>query len=163
VRWATGLRGDAPPSSTAAVRTGLRLEEAMRGFLAEQGTKHVPKEDLWRLIGGSLRLRLTAHAVASLPPDKMYDPSVAAAELGQRADILDDFYERLASHVERPRGNGTGPLTVPDLGPDTLEEHARTRRTVWLCEHLDHLSEHLGELVEPASRVAEVRRRPWWR
>jgi hypothetical protein len=34
---------------------------------------------------------------------------------------------------------------------------------VWLCEHLTHLSEHLGELVAPAVKIAEIRRRPWWR
>jgi hypothetical protein len=34
---------------------------------------------------------------------------------------------------------------------------------VWLCEHLNHLSEHLGDLVQPALRVAELRRQPWWR
>jgi hypothetical protein len=34
---------------------------------------------------------------------------------------------------------------------------------VWLCEHLDHLAEHLAELIGPATRVAELRRAPWWR
>ena len=29
-------------------------------------------------------------------------------------------------------------------------------------EHLDHLSEGLGELVRPAARVADMRRLPWW-
>jgi hypothetical protein len=32
-----------------------------------------------------------------------------------------------------------------------------------LCEHLDHLAEHLGELIAPAHRIAELRRAPWWR
>jgi hypothetical protein len=34
---------------------------------------------------------------------------------------------------------------------------------VWLCEHLDHLSERLADLIAPAIRVAESRRLPWWR
>ncbi|MBV9943570.1 MAG: hypothetical protein JO262_15700, partial [Solirubrobacterales bacterium] len=34
---------------------------------------------------------------------------------------------------------------------------------IWLCEHLNHLAEHLGDLVVPAARVAELRRQPWWR
>jgi hypothetical protein len=34
---------------------------------------------------------------------------------------------------------------------------------VWLCEYMDHLAEHLSELVEPATKIAEMRRRPWWR
>jgi hypothetical protein len=54
-------------------------------------------------------------------------------------------------------------LTPPDLGEDPVARHAGSRQAVWLCEHLDHLTEHLGELIEPAAAVAEVRRRPWWR
>jgi uncharacterized membrane protein YccC len=164
VAWATGMRSDSPPTSRSAMEAGLRLEEALRGFIAEQGTKHVPKEQLWRLVGGGLRLRLTAHAVATLPADHGYDPPVVRATLGRRSDALDDFYERLATQVGRPhRGDAVAPLTPPDFGEDPAEEHAGSRQTVWLCEHLDHLTEHLSELIEPAAAVAEVRRRPWWR
>jgi uncharacterized membrane protein YccC len=164
VRWATGMGSDSPPISKPAMEAGLRLEEALRGFIAEQGTKHVPKEQLWRLVGGSLRLRLTAHAVATLPRDTGYDPPVVLATLGRRSDALDEFYERLAAQVAGPhRGNGVTPLTPPDLGEDPVARHAGSRQAVWLCEHLDHLTEHLGELIEPAAAVAEVRRRPWWR
>jgi hypothetical protein len=46
-----------------------------------------------------------------------------------------------------------------DPAPAALE----SRYAIWLDEHLDHLSEHLSELVPPARRVAEVRRKPWWR
>jgi hypothetical protein len=147
-----------------AVTAGLRLDEALRGFMAEQGTKHMRKDQLWRLIGGSLRLRLTAHAVAGLPPDTKYDADVAAAVLGRRVNVVEHFYEQLAAQVGRPHGgNGAARLDVPTFGEDELEDRAHSRRTIWLCEHLDHLTDHLGELVEPAAQVAEVRRRPWWR
>ena len=50
------------------------------------------------------------------------------------------------------------PSTEPDpTGP------RRPPQTLWLCEHLDHLTEHLGELVTPAADFAKIRRRPWWR
>ena len=39
-----------------AGNAGIRLEEGLRGFLAEQGSKRIAKQDLWRLVGGSLRL-----------------------------------------------------------------------------------------------------------
>jgi hypothetical protein len=163
VRWATGIRGESPPSPTRAIEAGLLLEEALRAFIAEQGTKHVPKEQLWRLVGGSLRLRLTAHAVATLPPDHGSDTAIAV--LAWRTEALDDFYERLAAQVGRQHrgGNGDGPLTLPDLREDTVEQHAQSRQAIWLSEHLGHLTEHLEELVVPAAAVAEVRRRPWWR
>ena len=68
VRWATGARGDEPDAGAPAGTAGVRLDEGLRGFLSEQGSKRIAKQDLWRLVGGSLRLRLTAHAVAEMPP-----------------------------------------------------------------------------------------------
>jgi uncharacterized membrane protein YccC len=162
VRWATGIRSQSPPSSTRAIAAGLRLEEALRAFIAEQGTKHVRKEQLWRLVGGSLRLRLTAHAVATLPPDHGSDAAVAV--LAWRTEALDEFYEQLAERVSRRRdANGDAPLTLPDFGDGAVRQQAQSRQAIWLTEHLDHLTEHLGELIEPAEALAAVRRRPWWR
>ena len=69
IEWAAGLRGAEPDGAMAAAVAGQRLDEALRGYLAEQGSKKLAKQDLWRLVGGSLRLRLTARAVADLPGD----------------------------------------------------------------------------------------------
>ena len=41
VDWALGTRADPPDAGAAAVTAGIRLDEALRGFLAEQGTKRV--------------------------------------------------------------------------------------------------------------------------
>lgn len=164
VEWVAGLRSDEPSGATAAITAGLRLDEALRGFLAEQGTKHIKKEELWRLVGGTLRLRLTAHAVAGLPRDDTLDIGTASGVLGRRVKLLDDFYDSLATQVARPHRQPIALLSAPDF--DDVEGAAGTsptRETIWLCEHLDHLSEHLDELVRPAERIAEIRRRPWWR
>ena len=40
VEWALGLR--TPPHATASVTANLRLDDALRGYLAEQGTKRMP-------------------------------------------------------------------------------------------------------------------------
>ena len=62
--WAPGrIPPDAGP---AAVTAGIRLDEALRGFLAEQGTKHLSKADLWMLVMATMRLRLTAYSLAGL-------------------------------------------------------------------------------------------------
>jgi hypothetical protein len=140
------------------VTAGFRVDDALRGLLAEQGTKHLKKEDLWRLVGGSMRLRLTAHAVAGLPRVEAADPSPAA--LNERTAALESWYDSLAAQLDRPRGRAIATLQAPALAEYTS---ASSPRAVWLCEHLSHLSDHLGELVVPARRVAEVRRRPWWR
>jgi hypothetical protein len=161
VEWVSGLAAHAPDASTAAVTAGVRLDDALRGLLAEQGTKHIRKEDLWRLVGGSLRLRLTAHAVAGLPHLHGDGTYASRAVLLERTAMLQAWYDSLAAQVDRPRGRAVATLTAPDLSRD--ERPSTSPTTVWLCEHLDHLAEHLGELVAPAGKIAAVRRRPWWR
>jgi uncharacterized membrane protein YccC len=159
VEWVSGLPARAPDAArAAAVTAGFRVDDALRGLLAEQGTKHIRKEDLWRLVGGSMRLRLTAHAVAGLPRVEAAGASPAA--LNERTAALESWYDSLAAQLDRPRGRAIATLQAPALTEYTT---ASSPRAVWLCEHLSHLSDHLGELVVPATRVAEVRRRPWWR
>jgi uncharacterized membrane protein YccC len=161
VEWVSGLAARTPDAATAAVTAGVRLDDALRGLLAEQGTKHVRKEDLWRLVGGSLRLRLTAHAVAGLPQLDGAGTNASRAVLIERTAMLQAWYDNLAAHVDRPRGRAAATLTAPELDHD--HNPAGSTQAIWLCEHLDHLADHLGELVEPAGKVAAVRRRPWWR
>jgi uncharacterized membrane protein YccC len=163
VQWTAGLREEAPIGEPAAVTAGLRLDDALRGFLTERGSKRLDKEQLWRLVGGTLRLRLTAHAVAGLPRDPM---SVASAReaLTHRTGKLTDWYGRLAELLDRPHGTAVAALTAPTFGPeDVVSASSGSHYGVWLCEHLDHLSEHFEEMVGPATRLAELRRAPWWR
>jgi hypothetical protein len=164
VDWVCGLGEREPGGAMSSVTAGLRLDEALRAFLAEQGTKHIKKEELWRLVGGTVRLRLTAHAVAGLPRGEQAGIGASGEALGHRAEILYAFYGRLAAQVGRPRGQNVETLTAPsvDSGNGVALE-APSHHEIWLREHLDHLTEHLGELVAPAARVAEIRRRPWWR
>ncbi len=76
VDWSLGLRQQAPDTAVAAVTAGSRLDDALRGYLAEQGTKRVRKEDLWSLVMATMRLRLTATSVADLrsPSPRGDDP-----------------------------------------------------------------------------------------
>ena len=164
VEWVCGTRAQAPTSGPAAMSAGVRLDDALRGFLAEQGTKHITKEELWRLIGGTLRLRLTAHAIAGLPRDCAQATPAAVNAVGDHAQALVEFYERLAVHVGPPRGRAGAvlePLGAP--APDDDAVPIASRQAIWLGEHLDHLAENMRVLVEPAGHLADVRARPWWR
>jgi uncharacterized membrane protein YccC len=164
VDWVSGARDRAPDEGPTAGTAGLRLDEALRAFLAEQGTKHLRKEELWRLVGGSLRLRLTARAVAGLPRECARDAASGDAVLRERTEILHAWFEQLAAQVGRPRGTEPAlTLAAPTWDGAGQPNPPRSHRTVWLHEHLDHLSDHLEELVAPAARLAEVRRGPWWR
>ncbi|MGZ4288373.1 MAG: FUSC family protein [Solirubrobacteraceae bacterium] len=160
VEWVSGFAARAPDGARAAVTAGVRLDDALRGLLAEQGSKRIRKEDLWRLVGGSLRLRLTAHAVAGLPRVEGHATGASPTVLNERAAMLQAWYDNLAAQVDRPRGQAIATLTPPEFAH---RRKATSPRAVWLCEHLDHLADHLGDLVVPATRGAEVRRRPWWR
>jgi len=101
VDWALGLRATEPDTAIAAVTAGIRLDDALRGFLTEQGAKRVAKDDLWRLVMSTMRLRLTAHSLAGLrgpaPPDGQ--PDQARRRLRQRAAELAGFYEQVAAEV----------------------------------------------------------------
>jgi len=163
VQWAAGARGAEPDTADAAGTAGARLDEALRGFLAEQGTKHIAKQDLWRLVGGSLRLRLTAHAVAEMPGDAT-GLDAARAVLERRTATLTSWYEELAEQVGKPDHRAVAQLEPPSLAAaGIVDGSSGSYYGVWLCEHLDHLAEHLRDLVRPAAAVAEIRSRPWWR
>jgi uncharacterized membrane protein YccC len=162
VEWAGGLRSSAPDAGAAAAAAGARLDEALRGLLAEQGTKHIAREELWRLVGGSLRLRLTAHAIADLPGDASAIEAVRES-LERRTSILAAWYEQLAEVVGRPHHAVPRELQPPTFPPLGIERTDASYYGIWLCEHLTHLGEHLPELVQPAAEVAQIRRRPWWR
>ena len=106
--WALGTRHEPPDAGTAAVTAGIRLDEALRGFLAEQGAKRVSKEELWMLVMASMRLRLTAYSLAGmqapehLRQHKHRGPAYARTALAHATADLTGFYERVAVLVGRP-------------------------------------------------------------
>ncbi len=120
VDWALGTRHDPPDAGAAAVTAGIRLDEALRGFLAEQGAKRVSKEDLWMLVMASMRLRLTAYSLAGLqPPEHLRQHkhramAYARTALAHATADLTGFYERVAVLVGRPMpGQVLLPVSVP--------------------------------------------------
>ena len=120
VDWALGTRHDQPDAGPAAVTAGIRLDEALRGFLAEQGTKHLSKADLWMLVMATMRLRLTAYSLAGLrePPHARHHhhqgTAYAKNVLTRATAELAAFYERIAMLVGRPMAHEVLlPVTVP--------------------------------------------------
>jgi uncharacterized membrane protein YccC len=131
VDWALGLRQPKPDTATAAITAGDRLDDALRGFLAEQGTKRLPKADLWTLVTASMRLRLTANSVASL-----HDPGDGSK------------WERQA-----PGPDGAGPGSA---GPDGAGPAAAWLRTV--TADLTGFYDGIASLVGPPHRNQEPER-----
>ncbi len=120
VDWALGTRQDAPDAGAAAVTASIRLDEALRGFLAEQGAKRLSKEELWMLVMAAMRLRLTAFSLAGMPAPESarHHPhrgtAYARAALARATADLTGFYERVAVLVGRPVAHQVlMPVAVP--------------------------------------------------
>jgi uncharacterized membrane protein YccC len=122
VDWALGTRHDPPDTGTAAVTAGIRLDEALRAFLAEQGAKKLSKQDLWMLVMATMRLRLTAYSLAGLQAadharrhhHDQRGIAYARRSLDEAAAELTVFYERVAVLVGRPVAHEVlRPVTVP--------------------------------------------------
>ena len=193
VDWALGTRQVAPDTGVAAATTATRLDEALRGFLAEQGAKKVSKEELWALVMATTRLRLTAYSLAGMrAPEVRHHPqrgtAFARSILTQATADLVTFYDRVAVLVGRPVPHqvllpvsvppftglsGSGPAngeggTADGENPDAgnlvrVITAPHHPHLLWVHEHLQHLSSHAGMITEPAAHVAEQRRLPWWR
>jgi uncharacterized membrane protein YccC len=133
VDWALSELMVPPAASIAAVTAGIRLDDAVRGLLTEQGSKKLGKEDLWTLVNAATRLRLTAHTLAGLRPatpaasvgpaagvvpgsaclplmgSDGYAGAPACTGLRIEAADLAGFYGTIAQEVSRP---SAGPTTV---------------------------------------------------
>ncbi len=191
VDWALSELMVPPAAAVPAVSASIRLDDAVRGFLTEQGSKRLSKEDLWALVNASTRLRLTAHTLAGLrqadtapgvpvtvaclplPGSAAYAGGPACTGLRSAAVGLAGFYGLVADEVGHPGRNGepalipapalTGPA-VPRT-PDRADgaSPAPHPHLLWVQEHLHHLSASAQTVSSPALRLAEIRHRPWWR
>ena len=157
----------------AVLAAGNRLDDAVRGYLTEQGAKRLSKADLWALVMAAMRLRLTAHSMASLPTrvEPHPDDGRLHAALDRQVAELASFYDSLAAKVARPARAGPTAV-VPPLPASRISVTALApcggaaayrSDALWVGYHLDHLEAHAASLGEPAERLASMRRRPWWR
>jgi len=171
--WALGDRDQRPLQAGSVIATGNRLDEAVRGYLTEQGSKRLSKADLWVLFMAALRLQLTARSMASLPgrPQAHGDDCGLHAALGRQLAGLSGFYGRLATVVDRP-AEGTqlpSPVALPASGVGSAtrlpcgDTSAYRSDALWVGHHLDHLEAHLPSVTGPAEHLAQLRRKPWWR
>jgi uncharacterized membrane protein YccC len=169
-----------------AQAAGVRLDDALRQYLAEKGSKHVPLESVAALANGATRLRLAGVAITSLKraaPDghvvvdgdeQLRRP---VSVLNQRADRLSDWYTDLAASF----GNPAHPA-LPGVDDDRDDDESflevvlpevercgdrdravRAEQLLWSGQYLGDVNRQRAELLEPAEQVWAVQTRPWWR
>ncbi|MBV1854801.1 FUSC family protein [Catellatospora tritici] len=163
---ALGRPADAPPPAWRPGASMVRLEDALRGYLAEPGSKRMARRDLWQLIMAGVRLRLTADSLSGLVP-RAASLDAHGDTLVDHAHALADFYDQIAAQLGRPDGRPPTPRVPPALAeaeitgerPGTPQQRLRRR---WVAEHLRHVELHLADLIGPAEAMAERRRRGWW-
>jgi uncharacterized membrane protein YgcG len=141
VDWALSEVMVPPAASIAASGAAIRLDDAVRGFLTEQGSKRLTKEDLWTLVNASTRLRLTAHSLATLRPavpaeanghgpdqangrwsacvplagSGEYAGAPACTSLRLAAAGLAGFYDAVAVEVSRPGPGELAEIPAPAI------------------------------------------------
>jgi uncharacterized membrane protein YccC len=164
--WILGRSPARPVHGLATVSASIRLDDALRGLLAEQGTKNISTEHLWRLAGAAMRLRLTARALARGRPT-LPGFEEAGDTLSQWTACLASWYDRLALNLAGGAADDRVALeralpSVPSLF-DPKSDAAIPARAMWIGEHLRGLRRHLAGTIGPALELSALRRRPWWR
>jgi uncharacterized membrane protein YccC len=183
VDWALSELLVPPAAAVAAVGASVRLDDAVRGLLTEQGSKKLSKEDLWALVNASTRLRLTAHTLAELRPatpepgapavpgaacvplegSAEYAGAPACTSLRSVAAGLAGFYATVADAMSRPAHGRLVPVPAPPLtggamprrrpGEIPTDEIAPARQLPH--PHLLWVQEHLHHLSASAQTVSD--------
>ncbi|MGC1184632.1 MAG: FUSC family protein [Candidatus Dormiibacterota bacterium] len=155
------------PSDTGRVSldAALRLDEALRGYLAEQGSKRMAKEDVWTLVGAATRLRLTAQALSGLHAN-LDSPTEAVSGLARSAEVIAEWYQQLADRLTTSRRGATAPVgqSLVKLTAMELEsaDPGASYCLISVAQHLRHLTLDESRLRAAADHVRSRQSRAWW-
>jgi uncharacterized membrane protein YccC len=154
--------------ATAAVK---RMDDALRGYLAERGAKPVPLVEVTRLVTGVVSLRLAADAILDLwqhgDGAATGDRAAARHELMVSSELVKHWYEDFAASLangdepreplpdDREADERLAAAVRRDLRGDDREATATAVRMVWTGDHLDAVRRLQELIVGPARAVAE--------
>jgi Fusaric acid resistance protein-like len=159
--WALGIRPALPDAGTGAILAASRLDDALRAFMAEQGSKKVPQDQVWRLVGGARRLRLTAESLTVTPRPEP-SPGLGRHVLVEDSVKLAGMCDELAGRLSRTSSTVAQEL-VSLPGPTLPTPDGQEGYLLWVREHLLHVKRDLASMVEPVETIAARRAEPWWR
>jgi hypothetical protein len=182
VEWALSELLVPPSAALTASTAAVRLDDAIRGYFTEQGSKRANKDDLWTLVNASSRLRLTAYTLASLrtavtaggeglgsaclPLAGSEEYVGAPACIGLRSVTagLAAFYGAIADEVSHPDAGELAPVPLPAMVGPAMPRHEGdapgTAEAIGPAHQLPHphllwVQEHLHHLSASAQTVSE--------
>jgi uncharacterized membrane protein YccC len=167
-----------------ATAAGARLDEALRQYLAEQGTKRVPLESVAALAGGATRVRLAGAAINELHQQAPHGVVVPFGDeeleaptdlLQRRADDVSEWYAELADVISgrtdrlpppdgTPNGGSFLDVVLPAVhGCGDPDRARRAEQLLWSGQYLGDVDRLRAELATPAALVSTARGWSWWR
>ena len=171
-----------PEMHGAAQAASLRLDDALRQYLAERGAKRMQLEGITALANGATRLRLAAYAVTGLGitypdtepdvPDPILDRPITV--LRDRTGQITTWFGGLADVLAGARNTAPPVETEPSEAsfldivlpavdrcgdPDRA---ARAERLLWSGQYVGDVSQVRSGLVAPANEIGMRRKIPWW-
>jgi len=184
VEWALSELMVPPSAALSSASAAIRLDDAMRGFLTEQGSKRLDKQDLWTLLNASSRLRLTSYTLAGLRTavparegdfggaclplagSDEYADAPACVSLRSETAALAAFYDAIADEVSRPGSGQLSPVPLPPVMGPAMPRHepggngSGAPETIAPAHQLPHphllwVQEHLHHLSLSAQMVSE--------
>jgi uncharacterized membrane protein YccC len=171
-----------PEMHGAAQAASLRLDDALRQYLAERGAKRMQLEGITALANGATRLRLAAYAVTGLGitypdtepdvPDPILDGPIAVLRdrtgqvtswFGGLADVLDGAHDTAPPVEAEPSEPSFLEIVLPAVDqcgdPDRA---ARAERLLWSGQYVGDVSQVRTSLIAPANEIGVRRGMPWW-
>ncbi|MFY9783849.1 MAG: FUSC family protein [Acidimicrobiales bacterium] len=164
----TGESSTSPQSERAnAAAASRRLDDALRTYVGERGSKPVPLADVATLVRGVVSLRQTANAVLDLWEGNDAPDDVARSELSEEANLLERWYREfsaaLADGAAIPEPMVESPtfdhLLVGSVDSDLRVSNANAAtavRLIWTKDYLGVARRLEETLVQPA--VSAIRR-----
>lgn len=174
VGYLTG-RVHAVGASGVAAAAGLRLDDALRQYLAERGSKQVDLRSVALLTNGATRLRLAGTAIAGLhsADGRAAVPDTGLAEplqvLDRRSNQVASWYRSLADSFAV--GSGAMPGVPPTAATESFldvvlpavdscgdpERAASAERVLWSGQYLGDVDRFRPELLPAAEQLRAAR------
>jgi uncharacterized membrane protein YccC len=161
VEYALGAGDEPAVELRNMLAAGRRLDDALRQYLAERGTKSVPLADLTGVANGAIRLRLAGEAITGL---RLRDHGVADAHdhlsasntlLHSEADSVHDWYVAVADALDPHRPGSTPPPPRESIPFEDVLETLRRDLMVSVAAGAD--TEHAKSLLWTSLYLQDMR------